>query len=548
MKEKKKKVMLYITLGIIAIGIIALTVTYAYWRLTKEQTKKDVLQTGCFNINFTGENDITLNKAYPMKPDELENFLSTDTPYHFTIENTCDNLATATINLESLNAGAEKQLNDEYIDAILYETDYHNNLNSEKNLNENMYNDENKVISSSLHAYELYNFVLQKGETKSFNLLLYMDPDTPMETANMNATWKGKITLSTEYKEEPKESNSSLASEYITELAKTDSTNLWVDDTSEANIRYVGATVNNYIDIGDRDSDGQPILWRIIGVMNKITNLDNGETQESLVKIIRAESIGEYSWDSSVRETNSGYGVNEWSQADIMKLLNPNTVYSETPGIGGSLYWNRGSGSCYSSSNETNKQCEFTSSGISEEAKEKIAKVRWNTGTFATYNESDWTASATYEAERGNHNGKEQCTTNGGVNSCNDDVPRTTTWDGYIGLIYPSDFGYAVGKEVRDTCLEKSMYSYASDSCNTNNWLTQKFNLWTMTPSPDSSRASSTFNMYNPGYVYNNDAYILYAVLPVAYLKSSVKITSNPMPEQEYGTVDNPFQLIDTSL
>ena len=29
-----------------------------------------------------------------------------------------------------------------------------------------------------------------------------MDPDTPMVEANMNASWKGKITLSTEYQEE----------------------------------------------------------------------------------------------------------------------------------------------------------------------------------------------------------------------------------------------------------------------------------------------------------------------------------------------------------
>ncbi len=546
MKEKKKKVMLYITLGIIAIGIIALTVTYAYWRLTKEQTKKDVLQTGCFNINFTGENDITLNKAYPMKPDELENFLSTDTPYHFTIENTCDNLATATINLESLNAGAEKQLNDEYIDAILYETDYHNNLNSEKKLTESMYNDENKVISNSLHAYQLYNFTLQKGETKSFNLLLYMDPNTPMETTNMNASWKGKITLSASYKEEETD-NSSTVADFITDLAKTDTTHLIADDTSDANIRYVGATANNYIDIGDKDGNGNPILWRIIGVMNKITNLDNNEQQESLVKIIRAESIGDYSWDSSAEGINSGYGVNEWSQADLMKLLNPQEVYDGTPSIGGSLYWNRGSGNCYSGQSETNTPCDFTSSGISETAKEKIAKVRWNTGTFATYNENDWTAKATYEAERGSHNGKEQCASNGG-NTCNDEVSRTTTWEGYIGLMYPSDYGYAVGGEVKATCLGKSMYTYDEESCNDNDWLKPNSIAWTITPAPYSTNSHIVFYVTASGAVSNYRALSVYGVLPVAYLKQTVKITDNPKPEQPYGTVDNPFQLIDTSL
>ena len=183
--------------------MITIGLTYAYWILTRQQTGENVVNTACLKINFTGENDITLDKAYPMKPEELENFLSKATPYHFTIENTCDDLANTTINLESLDAEAEKQLQDEYIDAILYETDYHNNLNSIKKLSASMYNDENKVIKDSLHAYELYNFVLQKGETKSFNLLLYMDANTPMESANMNASWKGKITLSANYKEEP---------------------------------------------------------------------------------------------------------------------------------------------------------------------------------------------------------------------------------------------------------------------------------------------------------------------------------------------------------
>ena len=228
------------------------------------------------------------------------------------------------------------------------------------------------------------------------------------------------------------------AVEYITELAKKDTVNLKTDDTRDANIRYVGANVNNYIDIGNKDSNGNPILWRIIGVMNNITNLDKGGQQESLVKIIRADSIGNYSWDSSPEEINEGFGINEWSQADLMKLLNPNTVYGEKPTIGGSLYWNRENGNCYYSTNEHSTLCNFLSNGLSEDAKKKITKVRWNTGTFAIGDDTQWTASATYEAERSSHNGKEQCVSNEN-DGCNDTVDRTTTWDGYLGLIYPSD-------------------------------------------------------------------------------------------------------------
>ena len=314
------------------------------------------------------------------------------------------------------------------------------------------------------------------------------------------------------------------AAECIKNNANLDTVTLTVDDTSEANIRYVGATVNNYIDIGDKDGDGNPILWRIIGVMNNITNLDTGK-EESLVKIIRAESIGDYSWDSDLSTINYGFGVNEWSEADIMKLLNPNTVYSGTPAIGGSLYWNRGSGSCYSYVREENKTCDFTSSGISEDAKKKIAKVRWNTGTFEIYDKTQWTPIATYQAERGSHNGMEECTSKGGGNYCNDTVPRTTTWDGYIGLISASDYGYAVGGDVRELCLVKSMNLYNEENCGQNDWLNFGYTNWTMTPSPDSTSSSAAFLIYVTGTIDYHYVHHERWVWPVAYLKSSIKIT-----------------------
>ena len=76
------------------------------------------------------------------------------------------------------------------------------------------------------------------------------------------------------------------------EYASADSKNLANDNTDDNNIRYIGDAPDNYIDIGDRDSDGQPILWRIIGVMNNVVNLDNEGEKESLIKIIRAHIVG----------------------------------------------------------------------------------------------------------------------------------------------------------------------------------------------------------------------------------------------------------------
>ena len=338
---------------------------------------------------------------------------------------------------------------------------------------------------------------------------------------------------------------------YITKLGDTDYVSMSYDHASangvlDNNLRYIGTSPNNYIDIGDRDGNGNPILWRIIGVMNNITNLDNGEQQESLIKIIRAESIGDYSWDTSLDTINGGWGVNEWSDSDIMKLLNPNTVYSGTPVIGGSLYWNREKGNCYNGQSEKNKTCDFTSNGLSEEAKKKIAKIRWNTGTNKEPYDNDnskLTTNYMYESERSNHNGKEICESTKGT-YCNDDVERTTTWDGYIGLMYPSDYGYAVGGSARNTCLGKSMASYNSDSCIINDWLKSTSGyLWTITPVLYSGNSNHPFRVDQVGSLGVNGCFFSFGVMPVAYLKSSIRILPSSKSELEYGSKENPFKI-----
>ena len=153
----------------------------------------------------------------------------------------------------------------------------------------------------------------------------------------------------------------------ITALAKTDTTNLAVDDYG--NTRYIGKNPNNYVSI-----DGD--IWRIIGVMKDV---DDGTGNKSdRVKLIRSESMGSYSWDTSESSINRGWGVNEWSQADLMKLLNPG-YESET--VGGSLYWNNKSGTCYSDENNTTTSCNFTSTGIKDKLKNMIGNAVWNTGS-----------------------------------------------------------------------------------------------------------------------------------------------------------------------
>ena len=236
----------------------------------------------------------------------------------------------------------------------------------------------------------------QSGGISYCELYLYIDGNIENNSSMMNKNIIGNVSLeATEF--------TGTLTELITNLYNTPSkkvannnninynyapsANLMNDrlggvtsDYNAGNIRYYGANPNNYIDIGDRDSSGNIMLWRIIGLFKNV-ELENGTT-DMLIKIIRDKKIDmELSWDTSPSTINDGKGINEWSQADIMKLLNPGY---ETETVGGSLYYNSATGNCYYDYNDATKTCDFTSDGLSDDVKEKIESVAWNLGAHLT--------------------------------------------------------------------------------------------------------------------------------------------------------------------
>ena len=308
--------------------------------------------------------------------------------------------------------------------------------------------------------------------------------------------------------------SSKLMSNYISDLAATDAS-LVTDNTIDSNVRYVGSNPNNYIRFNGE-------LWRIIGVMNNVYS-STDSVAESRLKIVRANSIGSYSWDSSNYSGNRGYGINEWSQADVMKLLNPGY---EEENIGGSLYYNSASGSCYNSYSERNTSCDFSSTGLSTSAKNMIDPAIWYTGSTGRDGTSYYTSSRMYNYERGYLTGK-VCSSG---NYCTDSVQRTTSWNGYVGLISPSDYGYATSTS---SCTG-TMTSFSA-SCYNNDWLNK--NQWTITPIGNTSYATKVASINNTmGYSY--DASSSLPIYPVVYLKSDILYKSGT------GTSADPYILM----
>ena len=289
-------------------------------------------------------------------------------------------------------------------------------------------------------------------------------------------------------------------------LSNAEVNGLEQDDTIDKNIRYVGATPKNYMYFNDE-------LWRIIGVFNNITTIDEQENEktESLVKIVRNDSLGNYSWDSSESTKNDGYGINEWRQADLMTELN--TDYINPNPTSSTTLWFDGYNNTKNGTYEYRKN-------IKSKSIDKIAKVRWNLGGYDT---SSASALNMYNAERGTLH----------VINPSDGITRTNTWDGKIALIYPSDYGYASTNEAcRDSMNSKTNNVF---NCKNENWLFNSTYQWTLFPS--SGRADHVFFVYSGGYVFGNNAHYSYGVRPVLFLKSDVEILSGD------GTNDNPFVL-----
>ena len=261
---------------------------------------------------------------------------------------------------------------------------------------------------------------------------------------------------------------------------------------------------------------------------------DGAGNKEDRVKIIRTSSIGDFAWDTTDSTINKGYGVNEWSQADLMKLLNPGY---ESESVGGSLYWNSGAGTCYSGSNNKTTSCDFTSTGIKEKLKTLISDAVWNTGTNSA-GSSSTLAKERYLSERSTTNGK-ICSSS---SECNDTVVRTTEWVGKIGLMYPSDYGYAVGGSTanREECLNISLPEWNqtwAKYCRLNDWLYYGTNQWTLSPGLAAENGSWNFYIYRGGSANANYVSAKNGVIPTAFLLADTKIISGD------GSSSSPFVL-----
>jgi len=309
------------------------------------------------------------------------------------------------------------------------------------------------------------------------------------------------------------------------------------DGTVDNNLRYMGQDPDNYVMFNNE-------LWRIIGIFNNIEN-STGQKQ-TLLKLKRKDSLGEYAWDTSDSSINNGWGVNQWGEStyedgtpyegsDLMRELNTDYLGNITVGTDGKWYYNTNNA----------KTRDMPTTTISTEAQAMMETVVWNLGT-PDVDEGSYTNGLNYTSFYKIYE-KEREPWPGFVNiycinsPCGDGIVRTSTWTGKVGLIYTSDLYFSAiigGTLSRAECLNMRMIDFGSDKCTRiYSWVNNpSWYQWHMTPSASGESEIFIDGNYTPQSIGGYRP-----IGPVVYLKHDISIVSGK------GTADDPYILSNTT-
>ena len=372
--NKNNKAKIYMIFSLIVLVIVVIVSgTYAYyvWTTSDSDTTKIVAGIGAATVTFDGGSDISANlRPVSDKSKGIVKNISVKADTEGLVFNMYLDITSIDTGLKDESFRYELYKGDTKVKEGNFSDSYltSNTVTCTKNNTNHIVLLTNESISTSKTSYTLYIWIDGANYTnpksmmnQTFSFKLHADGEGAVLKRLTAAE-----TITNVYMDAAKETVTNNSIIYNT----APSVSLMNDGLSGGNIRYYGASPNNYIYFNCSDYSNQSSstceTWRIIGVFN------------GKVKLIRGSQIGKYSWDSSVRNVNYGWGFNDWSQADLMKLLNSGY---DSESVGGSLYWNAQSGTCFLGRDNATVDCDFTSTGIkNDETRNMIAEVTYNLG------------------------------------------------------------------------------------------------------------------------------------------------------------------------
>ncbi len=298
--------------------------------------------------------------------------------------------------------------------------------------------------------------------------------------------------------------------EYIISQYTTDGENgLYYHDADLAtgaqdnSYRYSGANPNNYVCFGsDEETCPAENLYRIIGIF------DDDKNSNYQIKLIKSDYTTSAMLGTDGRDY---YGTYDQDTSSYKGSMDTSTIagyrwnYDTSVSEFGSNNWTT------SEFNTINLNTNYWNY-LGPTWQDLIATTTWHLGGMSS---SSNTAKAFYDGERNN----------AGYGN------NPTTYNDEIGLMYPSDYGYAASPDNWNT----NMGDLYNDTNRNNNWMFMRLDELAITPR--SSYSSGVFAVSSYGSLGSSSADGGYAARPVFYLKSNVALQGGS------GTSSDPYRL-----
>ena len=378
--SKNTRIIILSILAVLIVVVLSIGITTAFMKQVEQGGNlTEISLSSCAKIKLTGTSSINLSSSYPMS----RNRGLQTTPYSLTVTSYCDsyvgfNLYIATLNTNTLTDEnihyilTSKGSKDVIVEGLLSEAT--NGVSDFDDASKTELNVGLKGTYGSI--YKIYNDSISLKGNEEYDLYLFVDENAT--NTSMNKTFKAGVAV----KAYDRERN--LAEYVISQYTGTQGDNaLYYHDSTLANgagdnsYRYAGASdsVNNYICLGsDATTCPDANLFRIIGVFGDKT------------KVIRAKSVGDKEWNTSVDNTWSTSSLNAYLNGEYLTSLGTLTekIATTTWKVGG------GSRTYLYDIPSTAYQYEIGSSASTTTLDKKIGLMYVSDYGFAT-DQSGWT-------------------------------------------------------------------------------------------------------------------------------------------------------------
>ena len=283
-KSKKIKVLI---ISILCILTITIGLSYGYYLLNKVQENNNIAGSKCFKLEFSNESEaINLSNMYPISDEEGKK----QVPYSFTITNTCDMLASYTVNMEMLEGTT---LNSKYLDVL---------VNNEEIKLLSTYEATDTVIANSTESRILTKGTLAYNDSVDYTVRFWMDKDVE-DIESMNKYFSSKIVvvatpsswnskdagydtlhdaiLANEYQTTPDIAKTKIASKQAIDVTNTAPIINWIEKTGSATTVTAVKPAQSVIETYNKDT----------GTGDKTTQASDLTLNDTKLRLFKAKTF-----------------------------------------------------------------------------------------------------------------------------------------------------------------------------------------------------------------------------------------------------------------